>query len=283
MRNYHFTAEKSRGTVSAVSGRLPQPSVSPILESPAEARQHELVAFLSSLMIFVKQCRAYPEEHPIIAGSAAGTIRLLSALLSRQEELTIGAAKRGLFIGKSAIEPHNRQFQLFASLLHEQGIATVTFSRGVTVDHITRFARLLQLQPSRVWETGGPEEFLARSGVSSIGVRRVSSELFRLTEGAETLPNYDEALDGSLWEAMIRSLAAEGFVSGPGGEIPDAAGLARLLSAGEGEDFPSASPPRSGSSSRPSLRSLRSTAPAHCRGSSGSCGSFPPASGSSFF
>jgi hypothetical protein len=237
MRNYHYTAEENRPPGPPYECLLQHPEMPQRSSSPVEATRHDgssqhgVQVFMAALAIFVKNCRAYPSNHPVVAASCATAVDLQAKALANQEMMTVGVAKGRFLIGKSAIESHNVQLQPFATLLHDHGIATVTFSRNVTAGDITSLARLLEEQPVRLWASGGPERFLTSNRVTSIRVTEVTSGLFRLRDGTEALPDYEEALDASLWEAMVRSLVDEGLVSGVGGDLPDVSGLARLLSA----------------------------------------------------
>lgn len=198
--------------------------------SADQSRSSAVLAFLAEFVLFVKHRRTYPPEHPLIAASSSKALGLLQEVLSKQEELTVGVAKQGLFVGKSFMEPYNQRFKLLAGILLEHGIATITFNRLTSAADLQLFTGLLEIKPARLWQMGGAGEVLAASGVSAIQVMSVNPDYFLLREESELpVDNGDEA-DGSLWETFLRSLGEEGLLPGAGADFPEAAELARILS-----------------------------------------------------
>jgi hypothetical protein len=217
-------------SATGINGTIPSrsetglPSISKHVDPP------RIVAFLSEFAIFVKQCRTYPAEHPLVIAATAKTLRLLSDALAKQEDLAIGVTKNRLYAEKNFVEPYNLRFQLLANLLHDHGIAAVTFTRTTTADDLVRFIRLLEIQPPQLWRMGGPSEFLVTSGVTEVKVQNVTSDFFHLREESTLTGDTLEEGENSLWETLIRCLGRNGLLPGADDEIPDAAGLARFIS-----------------------------------------------------
>ena len=218
-----LTAERTTGTIpSRFGGVMPG--------SGKQADPEGIVAFLSEFAIFGKQCRTYPAEHPLVIGATEKTLGHLSHVLAKQEDLAVGVTKNRLYAENNFVEPYNQRFQLLAKLLHDHGIAAVTFTRSTTADDLVRLVRLLEIQTQEVWRMGGPSEYLVASGATGVKVQNVSSDFFLLREESTLTGDIREEWESSLWETLIQSLGRKGLLPVAGGEIPDAAGLARFIS-----------------------------------------------------
>jgi hypothetical protein len=225
-----YGSDVARLSATRTIGTIPSRSETGLPSVGKHVDPRGIVAFLGEFAIFVKQCRTYPAEHPLVITATERTLGLLSHALAKQEDLAVGVTKNRLFAENNFVEPYNPRFQLLAKLLHDHGIAAVTFTRNTTVDDLVRLIRLLEIQPPELWRMGGPSEFMVASGATGVKVQNVSSDFFLLREESTLAGDNREEGENSLWETLIRSLGRKGLLPGAGGEILDAAGLARFIS-----------------------------------------------------
>ncbi len=165
--------------------------------------------FIYELNIARRHVIAYPSQHPVIAASIGKVLALLRELLTLRESLMLGIAKDTLIIGDSFLDKNNPVYGDLARLLFGQGVAAITFSRGLTHSELLSFYNLLSLKREQIDQQGGFEQALADAGIIGIKVRPIDYSAFKTTE--------EELLDGTtqiifekqsalLWHDFVKGL-----------------------------------------------------------------------------
>jgi hypothetical protein len=168
-----------------------------------------LSRFIYELNIARRQMAAYPKGHPVIAAAAGKTMEVFATLLESCEEVTLGIARETLVVGEACLERKNPVFQDLARHLFALGVASLTFSRGLTRGEITTFNELLSHSREEVREAGGMTLLLEGLGIRNISVEEIDYQAFSATEEARIVPSgQDPAAPPTLplWEGFITAL-----------------------------------------------------------------------------
>lgn len=170
-----------------------------------------LSGFIYELNIARRHVTSYPSNHPVIGTAVEKVLQLLTALLSRRNEFTLGIAKNALLVGETFLDRNNPVYGDLASLLFSHGIAAITFHKKLVPKELLAFYGLIILKREQIDEAGGLTKALAEREITGIQVQTIDYRSFQTTE--------EELLDGTqqtialqhssfLWENFVRSLMA---------------------------------------------------------------------------
>lgn len=191
------------------------------------------------LNISRKNVGIYPPGHVQIVRSIDRAYDALLRLFEFRAEMTLGVAKDTLFVGTDYLDRRNPVYRDFALALSGQGIAAVTFVRGLERDELVRFHRIITTPPEEIVSAGGVRKAVDNAGLSHIRAVAVDYASLSVTEEREvsrssTKPAGEEG--PGLWADFVTSLAG-GTIARPGekgvalsdAEKIDPVELARLL------------------------------------------------------
>lgn len=167
-----------------------------------------LGAFLLELNICRKQVAAYPPAHPILVAAATKALVRLEPLLVSDQALVVGIARDALMYQGQILANSHPAFADLAKSLFEQGVATVSFSPGVTAAELLAFSNLLK-QRSQPPNATRCDRRLAEAGVRNIQVQLIDYGNFLKTEVSKlSAPRKEEANDkrATLWEGFVFGL-----------------------------------------------------------------------------
>jgi hypothetical protein len=190
------------------------------------------------LNISRKNVGIYPPGHIQITKSIDRAYDILQKLFEIRAEMTLGVAKDTLLVGKDYLDPKNPVYRDFALAMNQQGIAAVTFQRGLEKEELIRFHRVLTTKPEGIRAAGGIEKVMSDSAVQHIRAVAIDYRSFHVTEEQEILRPQGKAAgkaDVDVWQDFVSHLSA-GTLAGPGEGVSlkdaaeiDPAELARLL------------------------------------------------------
>ena len=219
-----------------------QPQAKPSEENrelPLDARL--LSDVVIELNISRKNVGIYPPGHVQIGKSIARAFDALLKLFEVRAEMTLGVAKDTLFVGQDYLDTTNPVYRDFALSLYNQGIAAVTFRRGLDQDELVQFHRILTTRQDEIKSRGGIGIVVGEAGISHIRVTPIDYAGFHLTEEQELSKDSAQKTEteegAGLWGDFVSHLSAgtiamtgqdEG-VSLRDAEQVDPAELARLL------------------------------------------------------
>lgn len=109
----------------------------------------ELRDFLIRLSIALHRFGMYPGEHPSLPPTVEQVVGLLEELLFSKPTLSIGVARTQLVIEGVATDPKNPVLLELAARLHRHHLGAITFERGLTIDELHEFLRLIARDPDR--------------------------------------------------------------------------------------------------------------------------------------
>jgi hypothetical protein len=193
-------ARKSRS--KRRSKEIPASAVAPGPESPTTTKprrtaalSREMADFLVEFSIVLNKRSMYPAGHPQLHAAAERFARRLNVLLGSRESISLGVARYRLVIEKVTTDPNNALLRELAHRLHRHRVASVQFSRGVSLDEIELLLVALSADPQRVGPLGGR---LASAGAwQNIQMRPVGYDKLALQDdqaSSETAPGQPEAI-----------------------------------------------------------------------------------------
>jgi HEAT repeat protein len=193
------------------------------------------------LNISRKNVGIYPPGHIQITKSIDRAYDILQKMFEIRAEMTLGVAKDTLLVGQDYLDRKNPVYRDFALSLSQQGIAAITFIRGLGKDELVRFHRVITTKPEDVRSTGGIDKIMAEAGIPHIRIQAIDYGSFHVTEEQEIFKpqggkgGAGEKSGASLWQDFVAHLTT-GTLAGPGegvslkeAEQVDPAELARLL------------------------------------------------------
>ena len=133
-------------------------------DEPNESKQGDLKALFSLIQTMNVACRnlsAYPPEHPAIVQSFEKVEQIFQDLLENSSHVTLGVAKDALMVGSKFLDRKNPVFRSFAQTLFEHGIVSFTLVKGLELQELMGFARIIVQKRSDLADQGGISTLLA--------------------------------------------------------------------------------------------------------------------------
>src|SRR5512137_2780499 len=169
-----------------------QPPASPQQTSKPQASEREVpidTRLLSDAVIELnisrKNVSIYPPGHHQITKSIDRAFDVLLKLFEIRQEMTLGVAKDTLFVGQNYLDQRNPVYRDFALSMNQQGIAAVTFIRGLDRAELERFHRIITTRPEEITGMGGVAKVVENAGIPHIRVMAIDYASFHLTEETE--------------------------------------------------------------------------------------------------
>ena len=120
----------------------------------------ELSNFLIEFSIALNKHGMYPLGHPALEPTAGAVQRRLELLLTTDDTLSLGVARKQLVIEGVATDPSSPVLAELAAKLHRHHLGAVTFQSGTTAEEIREVLQLIALEPDRMDDPlglGAPE------------------------------------------------------------------------------------------------------------------------------
>ena len=171
-------ADKKSGDTPAASDPKEAPK-----EQPIDTRL--LSETVIELNISRKNVSIYPPGHIQITRSIDRAFDILQKLFEIRSEMTLGVAKDTLLVGQDYLDQRNPVYRDFALSMNQQGIAAVTFVRGLDKEQLIRFHRVISTKPDDIVAMGGIEKVMLNAAMSNIRVQAIDFGSLHLTEEEE--------------------------------------------------------------------------------------------------
>ena len=166
------------------------------------------VKLLSSLIVEFNIARrnvgSYPKDHPLIAASLSKVIKIYHQLLEQDGVIVIGIARNVLMVNDILLEKNNLIFRGFAKVLFEHGIGALTLRRGLSLDELIKFYKILSLKREELLDMGGISLLWEQASISSIEIQPIRYDLFHATD--PTSAKDQGKPPRGLWERFARTL-----------------------------------------------------------------------------
>jgi hypothetical protein len=222
------------------AGHPPKPPHTAEREIPLDTRL--LSDAVIELNISRKNVGIYPPGHIQITKSIDRAYEVLIKLFEIRKEMTLGVAKDTLFVGQDYLDRRNPVYRDFALSMNQQGIAAVTFIRGLDREEMVRFHRIISAKPDEIVTMGGIAKVVENAGLPHIRVMAIDYASFHLTEEKEIFKSQpkpgdkkDDTPGGGVWQDFVSLLSSGALAtSGEGVSLKDSAQidpaeLAKLL------------------------------------------------------
>ena len=164
---------------------VPAPPQPPEQEVPLDTRL--LSDAVIELNISRKNVGIYPPGHIQIVRSIDRAYNLLQQMFELREEMTLGIAKDTLLVGRNYLDKKNPVYRDFALSMNQQGIAAVTFIKGLEKEELVRFHRVITTKPEDIRAGGGIGAVISDVNIPHIRIVAIDYASFHLTEEQEIL------------------------------------------------------------------------------------------------
>ncbi|OGW39627.1 MAG: hypothetical protein A2X58_02040 [Nitrospirae bacterium GWC2_56_14] len=161
----------------------PSPAKEAPTELPLDTRL--LSETVIELNISRKNVGIYPPGHIQITRSIDRAFEILQKLFEIRTEMTLGVAKDTLLVGQDYLDQRNPVYRDFALSMNQQGIAAVTFVRGLDKEQLIRFHRIITTKPEDIVAMGGIEKVMRNAAIPNIRVQAIDFGSLHLTEEEE--------------------------------------------------------------------------------------------------
>ncbi len=185
-----------------------------------------LALFLQELNIARRNLNLYPPEHPRITASIDKTLALLNELFHADRVVTLGIAPESIYFEETWLDQKDAATREFARFFSALGIATVSFSAGVSSTELIRFNQLLRSDRNTLEAQGGFEQLLEQQQIKHIQVIPIDYDAFQAN--GRVHPDHSQAT-GTLWETFLHGLQHGILDFGQRGEQLDISAIAELL------------------------------------------------------
>jgi HEAT repeats len=174
------------------------------------------------LNISRKNVSIYPPGHLQITKSIDRAFEVLMKMFEIRQEMTLGIAKDTLFVGQNYLDQRNPVYRDFALSLNQQGIAAVTFIRGLDRAELERFHRIITAKQEEIEALGGIAKVVENAGIPHIRVMAIDYAGFHLTEEKEIFkaqPKAGEKPGGGVWQDFVSLLSTGTLATGGEGVL----------------------------------------------------------------
>jgi hypothetical protein len=211
-------AEEQDKQQPAPPPQKPPKAQAPEQEVPLDTRM--LSDAVIELNISRKNVSIYPPGHIQITKSIDRAFDVLLKLFEIRQDMTLGVAKDTLFVGQNYLDQRNPVYRDFALSMNQQGIAAVTFIRGLDRAELERFHRIITARPEDITAMGGIAKVVENAGIPHIRVMAIDYASFHLTEEKEIFKAQTKAGEkagAGVWQDFVSLLSTGTLATGGAG------------------------------------------------------------------
>ncbi|MCK5915417.1 MAG: hypothetical protein KAG92_04695 [Deltaproteobacteria bacterium] len=159
----------------------------------------KLTAFLHELMLYRRQLALYPEKHPRVKTAIASTQGQLNELFLSQQSVTLVVTPDALRFEQHWLDKKNPVNRNFAAIFSTLGIASISFHKGLSLQELTFFNQLLNLDRKALETSGGIEHLLEKQEIECITIVPIDYSIFQSSQDTEKQQE-------QLWESFLHTL-----------------------------------------------------------------------------
>ncbi len=148
------------------------------------------LAFARTLSFSLKQIRLYSDNHPITKETLKKLDIELEALFVGKERLSIGAMRHRLLLDGSVVPDKEMAAHELAKDLERLGIEGLVIDKGVSMEEITVFVRLMAMRAKMISDKGGFRKAFDDLNLTHV---RLSQGKFHLVEEGEKVVDSSQA------------------------------------------------------------------------------------------
>lgn len=156
---------------------------------------------ITELNVSRRNVAIYPEGHPLVKKSLNRTYELLQRLLELKKDITLAAAKDILIADNHQLDKKNPVYTELALQFSNLNIACIKFVRGLKIEEIYEFHKLLSEKPENLFQKP-PQELIKQYSLTHIEIEFINYDLFVLDRDKTAKPESK----ASIWERYVYGL-----------------------------------------------------------------------------
>lgn len=189
-----------------------------------DSSKSSALGFSKVLSFSLKQLRLYSENHPITKDTFKKLEMELFDLFLERDRLTVGAMRHRLLLDGTVVSDKEVAAHELAKDLERLGIEGIVFDKGVTLEEITAFVKVMAMRARSLTEQGGFRKAFEALNLPHI---RLSQGKFQLVEEGEAVvsqsPGAEDEKPGNAEPPPPASAPAQGL------PFTDIAGIIRKI------------------------------------------------------
>lgn len=158
--------------------------------------------FIAGLNVLKKNIRLYPPGHTTIARSREALSPIMEDIFDRYPTLTINAIKNNLLVNGKLIHCNMVHVQDFALYVYNLGIASLTFTKGLSSEDVQSLWELTGAIPPKNHIHLYKEILNEINAISNISLREINLSFVRFSD-EEVVDGDEENEAGLIWQKLL--------------------------------------------------------------------------------
>ncbi len=155
----------------------------------------------------------YPKGHPSVQQSINKAFEYLNKLFEIRPVITLAIARNTLIVDDQTLEEKNPVFREFALSISRLNIAFITFKKGLTIDELYNFHKLIT-SSDELYCNDKSNEALLKQNIFHIEIGCVDYDAFSFTESDE-----ETVSEEHLWQKYVYGILKGTIVKGESLEV----------------------------------------------------------------
>jgi hypothetical protein len=168
---------------------------------------------ITQLNIIRKNTALYPRGHPQMEASLARALGFLEKHFAYSKELSLALTRDSVMVGDVELSARNPIFREYASVLHDRSVYSLILEKGLDLDNLYLFNRILSGDPSCTQKGEALDAALAKNSARFIKIELLDERKFAFEPIDEI--DLDKQLEeqgssGASWQSHIKKLLEKG-------------------------------------------------------------------------
>ncbi len=145
-------------------------------DRPLENDVFQYTRMLKTLVLALRKLPLYPSGHRIIKTAINDPFRLLGQYLEKDKELTVGIKEDRILVEDKPLDTKEAWVSSFITDLKKLDIQTITFYKGLSIEELENFLRVLSANPDQIKSEGSIQELLIKKDITHVKFDQVLYE-----------------------------------------------------------------------------------------------------------
>lgn len=145
-------------------------------DRPLENDVSQYTRMLKTLVLALRKLPLYPSGHRIIKTAINDPFRLLGQYLEKDKELTVGIKEDRILVEDKPLDTKEAWVTSFITDLKKLDIQTITFYKGLSIEELENFLRVLSANPDQIKSEGSIQELLIKKDITHVKFDQVLYE-----------------------------------------------------------------------------------------------------------
>ena len=145
-------------------------------DRPLENDVSQYTRMLKTLVLALRKLPLYPSGHRIIKTAINDPFRLLGQYLEKDKELTVGIKEDRILVEDKPLDTKEAWVSSFITDLKKLDIQTITFYKGLSIEELENFLRVLSANPDQIKSEGSIQELLIKKDITHVKFDQVLYE-----------------------------------------------------------------------------------------------------------